>query len=180
MKKLNQVSPSIFYPNKKNTYLFLSGNNSNFLKRKENLLNSKSRICSHLSIKDKTHEMIIYHKKGVYVRPHKHINKKESFHLINGMADLVVFKNNGDISNVVTLGNYKSKNFFYYKMLKPSFHTLIINKDILFHEVTSGPFKRSETIFPSWAPKENDKKEVKNYLKKLHQLIKIFKNKKLK
>ena len=180
MKKLTKVARSIFYPNRKNTYLFLSGKNTNFLKRKKNLSKSKSRICSHLSIKEKTHEMIIYHKKGVYVRPHKHINKKESFHLINGQADLVVFKNNGEISNVVSLGNYKSKNFFYYKMLKPSFHTLIMREDTLFHEVTSGPFKRKDTLFPSWAPNEKNKNDVKNYLKKLNKLVKTFKQKRSK
>lgn len=180
MKKLTRVTRSIFYPNKKNTYLFLSGKNTSFLKRKKNLLKSKSRICSHLSVKDKTHEMIIYHKKGAYVRPHKHINKMESFHLINGKADLVIFKNNGKISNVVSLGNYKSKLFFYYKMLKPSFHTLIIRQDTLFHEVTSGPFKRKDTQFPSWAPKEKEKKDIKNYVKILEKLVKIFKQKRSK
>ena len=28
--------------------------------------------------------MFIYHSKGAYIRPHKHLNKEESFHLISG------------------------------------------------------------------------------------------------
>ena len=37
-----------------------------------------ARYCLHNSIGARVHEMLIYHKKGTYIRPHKHLGKMES------------------------------------------------------------------------------------------------------
>ena len=52
------------------------------------------RICVHKDKKDKIHEMLIVHEKSCYVRPHKHINKVESFHIIEGEVDILLFDEN--------------------------------------------------------------------------------------
>ena len=52
---------------------------------------NRARFCAHSSIDDEVHEMIIFHKKGTYVRPHKHLFKTESFQLIEGEADALIF-----------------------------------------------------------------------------------------
>ena len=51
----------------------------------------RARYCTHSLVDDEVHEMVIYHKEGTYIRPHKHIGKTESFHLIDGEADVVFF-----------------------------------------------------------------------------------------
>ena len=45
--------------------------------------------------KERIHEMIVFHKKGSYVRPHKHLNKLESFFIISGEVTLVIFDKKG-------------------------------------------------------------------------------------
>ena len=40
------------------------------------------RLCAHKDIEDSIHEMLIVHEKDCYVRPHMHVNKTESFHII--------------------------------------------------------------------------------------------------
>lgn len=35
--------------------------------------------------------MLIVMAKGSYIRPHKHKNKSESFHIIEGLLDVIVF-----------------------------------------------------------------------------------------
>ena len=46
------------------------------------------------------------------------------------------------------------------------YHSFIIESDsVFFLEITQGPFKRKDTIFANWAPK--DDKEGLKYLKKL-------------
>ena len=37
------------------------------------------RLCCHLSVNDAVHEMVIVHPRKAYVRPHRHLNKAESF-----------------------------------------------------------------------------------------------------
>ena len=65
----------------------------------------------HKDIKDNLHEMIIILSKETYIRPHKHLNKVESLHVIEGSAEVIFFNDYGKIINSVRLS--KKKNFFY-------------------------------------------------------------------
>jgi cupin fold WbuC family metalloprotein len=117
------------------------------------------RLCAHGSIDDAVHEMIIVHARGTYVRPHKHLGKSESFHIIEGKADVVLFDDIGNIIDVIKMGNYETGMIYFYRISNPVFHTLLIHSEVLvFHETTSGPFDRSDTVFASWSPEEGKKK----------------------
>ena len=119
------------------------------------------RLCSHRSVEDAIHEMLIIHAKEAYVRPHKHLHKSESFHLIEGSVDVLLFDENGQLRQVIEMGDYASGKQFYFRINDPVYHTLIINSDfIVFHEATQGPFVRTDTIFAPWAP-ENDHEGMK-------------------
>jgi cupin fold WbuC family metalloprotein len=115
------------------------------------------RLCAHRDIEDQLHEMVIVHTKDAYVRPHKHLNKSESIHIIEGFVDVVLFDEACNIDDVIHMGNYGSGNQFFLRMQVPHYHMLLIRSDILvFHETTSGPFRRSDTIFAPWSPEEAD------------------------
>jgi len=108
--------------------------------------------------------MLIVHERGAYVRPHKHPGKTESTFIIEGTVDVVVFYDDGSIERVMRMGDYASGRTFYNRMASPVFHTLIIRSDVLvFHEVTNGPFNRSDTVFAPWAPDECDANAVNTY-----------------
>ncbi len=144
------------------------------------ILNRRKRIrvCSHHSIEDKIHEMLIVHTKGAYIRPHKHMNKSESFHAIEGNADIILMDDTGKINEVISIGEYQSGNCFYYRLAAPLFHTLKIKSDFfVFHEITNGPFNRKYTIFADWAPEENDMENSSNYAPFLFEEINFFKHK---
>ncbi len=128
----------------------------------------RMRLCTHQSIEDKVHEMLILHEKDTYVRPHKHLNKSESFHIIEGIGDIILFNEEGCISEIIRMGDYSSAYKFYYRISAPYYHTLLIRSEFLiFHETTNGPFKRSDTIFPSWAPDEEDGVGQKSFMKQM-------------
>ena len=115
------------------------------------------RICAHKDTLDRLHEMLIVHTRSTYVRPHKHLNKSESFHVIEGSADVVIFDEAGGVAEVIRMGDYASGRRFYYRIEQPAYHTLLITSDVLvFHETTNGPFRREEMIFAPWAPEEQD------------------------
>ncbi len=133
------------------------------------------RLCCHKDSFDNLHEMFILLKRNTYIRPHMHLNKSESLHVLEGSAYVVIFDKQGNISEVIELGNYRSRNKFYYRMDKPIYHTLIINSDFLvFHETTVGPFRRKDTLFAPWAPKENDTITQKLYINKLRKSVQQF------
>ena len=47
--------------------------------------------------------MFIFHRKGTYVRHHKHLSKAESFHLVEGEADILLFDEQGNLNKVINL-----------------------------------------------------------------------------
>lgn len=115
------------------------------------------RLCTHRAPSDGLHEMFIVHTSETYVRPHKHIGKAESFAIIEGRVDVVLFHDDGSIRQVVRMGEPGSGLPFYYRLSDPIFHTLLIRSEILvFHEVTQGPFLREQSVFAEWAPLDGD------------------------
>lgn len=114
------------------------------------------RLCAHRNPNDSLHEMFIVHTNECYVRPHKHIGKIESMAILEGEVDVVLFHENGDIRQVIEMGDPSSSKVFFYRLNKPVYHTLLIKtKFLVFHEITEGPFVRDMTQFPDWAPLES-------------------------
>lgn len=74
------------------------------------------RLCAHKNIDDSLHEMLIVHTRDIYVRPHKHLNKSESFHVIEGQVDVILFSDDGKITDVIQMSDYASGCCFYYRM----------------------------------------------------------------
>ena len=104
------------------------------------------RICLHNYRDSKLHNMInlIYKKKGNI--PHKHKDKSESYHIIEGRLILTIFGNTGKIIDEFLLD---SKNNFLFRIGKNIFHTTVPDTDyVIFHESRSGPFsEKSDSIF---------------------------------
>jgi cupin fold WbuC family metalloprotein len=95
--------------------------------------------------------------RGVYVRPHKHVGKTESMHVVQGLAEVVFFDEGGTVREVVPVGDPQSGRAFYYRLASPWYHTLSVSTDFfVFHEVTNGPFRREDTLFAPWSPDEAD------------------------
>lgn len=133
------------------------------------------RICSHPHSDSRLHEMFIVHTRETYVRPHKHLDKSESFHIISGDVDVVLFDNDAAIRRVIRMGERASGKPFYYRLDEAIYHTLLIRSDVLvFHEVTTGPFRREDTVFAPWAPTEDQTAVRGEWLARLEQEILHF------
>ncbi len=129
------------------------------------------RLCAHRSVDDRVHEMLIVAAREAYIRPHKHLNKAESLHVIQGSADAVFFDEAGRVREVVGLGNYASGRRFFYRIAEPVYHTLLIRSAVLvFHEAVQGPFVRTDTVFAPWAPDEGSA-AVEAYLDRLTSAV---------
>lgn len=141
---------------------------ADLIKRSERNPRFRIRICTHRSVEDNVHEMFIVHARGAYVPPHKHLAKSESFHVIEGLVNVILFDEVGELSEVIPMGDYQSGKKFYYRLSDPCYHTLLINSDYLvFHETTKGPFSRVDTVIAPWAPDPDDSSAVEAFQDKL-------------
>ena len=133
------------------------------------------RLCAHRSVEDAVHEMLIVHTKGTYIRPHKHPNKSESFHIIEGDLDIVVFDDDGGVMEVIEMGEYSSGSQFYWRLSESHFHTVIPRSDfVVFHETTSGPFERATSnLAAPWSPAEDDLPAQTHYMSKLQERLPV-------
>src|SRR5216684_1677407 len=66
----------------------------------------RARLCTHRGTNDALHEMLIVHRRDVYVRPHAHIGKNESFLVIEGEAVAVLFHESGGIERAVEMAPF--------------------------------------------------------------------------
>ncbi|MBP98415.1 cupin [Candidatus Poribacteria bacterium] len=152
MMNTKNESDEVLYSTKE--IISISGSDIEELKRlAQQNARKKIRICTHRKKSDLLHEMFIIHTNECYVRPHKHIKKVESISVLEGIADIVLFHDDGEIKKITRVGPPSSGLAFYHKLDQPIYHTLLVRSDFfVFHEVTQGPFVSEETVFPSWAP----------------------------
>lgn len=127
------------------------------------------RINLHPDNADTLHEMFIAIRPDSYIRPHKHLEKSEAFHIVYGEVDVVLFNDDGDIAHIVPLAAGSTSKAFYYRMSRPFFHTLMIKSDLLLvHEITNGPFTGDGTMYAEFAPAEDaDAGAIDTWLTKL-------------
>lgn len=130
----------------------------------------RARLCTHKDENDSVHEMFIIHGKDTYVRPHKHLNKVESFQVLEGEVTIILFDDQGNVTQTIKMGPAGSGKPFYFKISDATFHSLYIHTPLLtFKEVTNGPFKREDTVFATWSPEEKESEKVAAFRKTLEK-----------
>ncbi len=127
----------------------------------------RARICFHKSKDDIVHEMIILLLSDCYIRPHKHVGKVESYHILEGSAELLLFSDSGEVENIFKLDHDEN---VYLRVNDEKFHTLKVNSNyLLFHETTNGPLDSSKTIFADFSPVEGSN-EAEYYMNGLRKV----------
>ena|SRR3989338_2076592 len=169
--KLKEISKEVYY--QENTIVKINDQFVDYLEVLAiNPTLQRIRLCTHTNDQEILQEMIIVLKKEGYIRPHKHLKKSESFHIIKGMLDVVIFKDEGEILEVIHMGDYHSGKSFYYRLSGPYFHTLILRTEyVVLHETTSGPFCKDETMYATWAPDTENKILINNFILSLEKRI---------
>lgn len=161
---VHQASPEVFYSER--TFLTVSAAEIAWLKNEAaRLPRRRARLCAHPDPSATLHEMVIVHGHMAYVRPHRHLDKAESLHVLEGTVRALLFDQDGGIVDVVDMGPFGTGRPYFYRMPQGIFHSLLISSDwLVFHEATEGPFDPARTEFPSWAPDGSDATAVDHYM----------------
>lgn len=150
--KYTTVNDEVLYTDEKVTTLSSGDMDSLAAMASENE-RKRIRLCTHENAESVLHEMFIIHERGAYVRPHGHRTRDESFHVLSGKADIVIFDEVGKLTKVIHLGDYASGKDFYCRLPKQTLHMVIIRSEVLvFCEATLGPFNPDDVVYPDWAP----------------------------
>jgi cupin fold WbuC family metalloprotein len=138
----------------------------------------RSRLCLHHSDDDLLHEMIIVFHRDAVIRPHRHRGKTESYHVIFGELDIVLFDDQGQPTRIISMGDLASGKTLVYRQSSPVWHSVIIRSEYAaIHEVTNGPFRVEENEFAPWSPEEDSKlrafldQSVEAFLRSANRLV---------
>jgi cupin fold WbuC family metalloprotein len=113
----------------------------------------RSRVCVHVDDATAVQEMILAMRQDVLFRPHRHPNKTESFHMIEGALDVVVFDEGGRPIRGIQLAAIGGGKSFYYRLNEAHYHAILPRTPlVIFHETTTGPFSKNDAQFADWAP----------------------------
>jgi cupin fold WbuC family metalloprotein len=110
---------------------------------------------------DNPHRFLNVLLRGTYIRPHRHLvpPKSESFLVLEGMADVVLFNDHGAITARYQLGAESPEGRLWGVDISPGvWHTILARtKRVVCFEVKPGPWAAAnDKEFASWAPAETD------------------------
>jgi cupin fold WbuC family metalloprotein len=117
----------------------------------------RARFCAHPAPNADQHDMLIVSHSDTYVTPHRHLSKSESFVILEGFAQVILFDETGGVQEVFRMGPLSTGLPFFYRMPAKQFHSLSIESELLvFVESTKGPFDLADREHGSWAPHPDD------------------------
>lgn len=125
----------------------------------------KCMMCLHNDTRDYVHEKIFVCPPNDYVRPHSHPKKIETKMVIEGELMVVIFDKSGGVEDKFIMGR---DGIFTSRLGKGIIHMDIPLTDVVFHEVTTGPFTgKDDSVFPEWAPALDDETGIRKLLESI-------------
>jgi cupin fold WbuC family metalloprotein len=130
----------------------------------------RTRILMHPNSASKLHEMYVLYGKQTFIRANMHIDKDESVYVLEGIVDVVLFENAGNISEVVRLEANSASVGSFIILPANQYHTVIIRSEIaLLFESTPGPFNPAVTVYADWSPLEDDLNSQRLFLEEVDE-----------
>jgi cupin fold WbuC family metalloprotein len=110
---------------------------------------------------DNPHRFLNVLLRGTYIQPHRHSDppKSESFLVLEGIADVIIFDDRGSVTARYRLGGGPPESRLWGVDLPPGvWHTILaVTERVVCFEVKPGPWEpATDKEFAAWAPAEND------------------------
>ena len=125
-------------------------------KRAEGTARRRLNHNFHSGPADNPHRFLNVLLRGTYVRPHRHVTppKSETFVVLEGIADILIFNEDGTIASRHRLG----EETLGIDLGPGIWHNVVaVSERVVCFEVKPGPWEpASDKDFASWAPAEGD------------------------
>lgn len=106
------------------------------------------RLCLHPGSSDAFHQMVILEWKGQSFPAHRHPTKCESYHMIRGSMDVLIFEPNGGLRSKTRIDEDSP----IMRIGPDDFHCVeLVSSFAIYHEVKPGPFVReTDKVMAAW------------------------------
>jgi len=106
---------------------------------------TEGHLAIHQNETTKLHESFGIYLNGVKIQAHRYPHHDASFHILEGQAECTLFDENGQVKEVIRLGNKHSGLAFFVRIPKNHFYTLLPQSDyFITHESIAGPNPEKE------------------------------------
>ena len=127
------------------------------------------RLCLHEGPDALLHDMIVVQYAGQYFRPHKHLEKSESYHMIKGEMGVVIFDDEG---KAVDACRMDASGTAIYGVGTGMYHTNFPLTDVaVYHESRPGPFVPGDSVFAPWGPDGEDEEAARKFVAELAEML---------
>lgn len=117
----------------------------------------RCRLCLHPSVEDRLHDMIIVFRCDTYFRPHRHLERQQSFHVLEGALRLVILDNEGEIVRVLDIAAGEQNGAFITRIPAGHWYSFVFrSKWLVIQEIAPGPMIPNEREYAPFAPAEGD------------------------
>ena len=127
------------------------------------------RLCLHESPEAEHHDMVVVQHVGQCFIPHRHQEREETFHIIEGELGVFIFSEEGEI---VVKCRMSAEGNLIYGIGENLYHAYIpISEMVVFREFKSGPFTSENNFFAPWGPDKDDKEAMQCFVTDLLRLL---------
>lgn len=132
----------------------------------------RERLCLHASPTDPVQEMVIALAQPTYIPPHRQLNKRKSYLLIEGELAVVFFDNTGRLIHTVRMGTVESGLNFLYSFSAEVWHTAFpLTAVAVYLETIAGPYQPRQTEFAPWSLDQADSAAAQQWLANLRLAV---------
>jgi cupin fold WbuC family metalloprotein len=125
----------------------------------------RARLCLHQSTTDTVQEMLIALCQDSLIHPHRHLDRSESFHVVEGELVVLIFDSRGGLKKRIPMAPIGVGKQFMYRLSSPDWHTVVpLSEFVVLHEVSAGPFSAEQRSYADWAP--TAKPELRAFLQR--------------
>lgn len=127
------------------------------------------RLCLHEGPDALLHDMIVAQYAGQYFRPHKHLEKGESYHMIEGEMGVVIFDDEGMVMDACRMDTSTT---MIYGVGTGMYHTNFpLTEVAVYHESRPGPFVPGDSVFAPWGPDGEDEEAAREFVTALEGML---------
>lgn len=119
----------------------------------------RCRLCLHPNPSDPLNQMVITFRGDTYFRPLRHLERPQSFHVIEGSMRLAFLDETGEVIDAVDLRPAGQGGPYIVRVEPRQWYAFILQDEwFVFHEIISGPMTSGEREFAPFAPEDDDPK----------------------